>query len=280
MNAGFRFFPAPAKLNLFLHVTGRRGDGYHTLQTVFRLVDYADQVGFRVRRDREVCRATPLPGVAESEDLSLRAARLLQSATNCQQGVDISIDKRLPFGGGLGGGSSDAATTLLVLNQLWGLALPREQLQTMALQIGADVPFFVFGRSAFAEGVGERLAAVNLEPAWYLILVPQVTVSTAEIFAAPELTRNTKAIKIAAFSIGAGNNDLQPVACSRYPEIERHLEWLRQFGRAAMTGSGACVFSSFESKAQAHAVYQRLPADMTGFVARGLDRHPLYAEVT
>lgn len=274
----FSYFPAPAKLNLFLHVTGRRADGYHTLQTVFRFVDFGDDVGFRLRADDGIRRFAPIAGIAEDQDLTLRAARLLQSESGCRLGVDIAVDKRLPVGGGLGGGSSDAATTLIVLNNLWGLGLSRTRLQQVALQLGADVPVFIFGRSAFAEGVGERLQPIELGPAWYLVLVPQVTVSTAEIFAARELTRNTKAIKIAAFSVGHGHNDLQSVACGRFPEIARHLNWLGKFGPAAMTGSGACVFSAFESESAARSVLDQLPTDMKGFVARGLDRHPLYVE--
>jgi len=278
MSDGFSYYPAPAKLNLFLHVTGRRDDGYHMLQTVFRFIDYSDDVGFRLRGDCAIQRVTPVEGISEAEDLTLRAARLLQSSTGCRKGVDIAIRKRLPMGGGLGGGSSDAATALIVLNKLWGLELPRTRLQQIGLQLGADVPVFIFGRSAFAEGVGERLQAFEPGPAWYLVLAPQVTVSTAEIFSARELTRNTKAIKIAAFSLGQGHNDLQPVACQRYPEITRHLNWLGKFGKSAMTGSGACVFSAFENEATAQSVLEQLPADMTGFIARGLDRHPLYAE--
>ena len=208
----------------------------------------------------------------------MRAARLLQTASGCRLGVDISTDKRLPVGGGLGGGSSDAATTLIALNDLWKLRLSRTRLQQLALRLGADVPVFIFGRSAFAEDVGDRFQAIDLGPAWYLVLVPQVTVSTAEIFAAPELTRNTKAIKIAAFSVGQGRNDLQAVACKRFPEIARHLNWLGKFGKAAMTGSGACVFSAFDSEAAARSVLEQLPTEMRGFVSRGLDRHPLYAE--
>ncbi len=278
MNGEFSYFPAPAKLNLFLHVTGRRADGYHTLQTVFRFVDFCDHVGFRLRSDDGIHRLKPIAGITEDQDLTLRAARLLQSISDCRLGVDIDIGKRLPLGGGLGGGSSDAATTLMALNQLWGLGLSQARLQRVALQLGADVPVFVFGRSAFAEGVGERLQAIELGPAWYLVLTPQVTVSTAEIFAACELTRNTKAIKIAAFSIGQGHNDLQPVACKRFPEIARHLNWLGKFGKAMMTGSGACVFCAFDTESDARSVLNQLPADMKGFVARGLDRHPMFAE--
>jgi len=278
MKAGFSYYPAPAKLNLFLHVTGRRADGYHFLQTVFRFVDYGDEVGFCVRQDGEITRVGVAGGIAEEEDLTLRAARLLRLKTGSRLGVDIDLIKRLPVGGGLGGGSSDAATTLIVLNRLWATGLSAQRLQTLALQLGADVPVFVFGRTAFAEGIGERLQAFHADPAWYLVVVPQVAVSTAEIFAAPELTRNTKAIKIAAVSISGGRNDLAPVACKRYPEIARCLQWLGQFGKAAMSGSGASVFVAFDSELLARSALGELPPGMDGFVARGLDRHPLYVE--
>jgi 4-diphosphocytidyl-2-C-methyl-D-erythritol kinase len=276
MKAGFSYFPAPAKLNLFLHVTGRRADGYHLLQTVFRFLDFGDEVGLRVSEDGVVRRVRPVPGVTEQEDLTLRAAKLLKEASGCPLGVDIDLLKRLPLGGGVGGGSSDAATTLIALNRLWSAGLSTDRLQALAVQLGADVPVFIFGRSAFAEGIGEHLQEVQLSPAWYLVVVPQVAVSTAEIFAAPELTRNTKAIKIAAFSVEQCRNDLQPVACRRYPQIARCLKWLEQFGKAAMSGSGACVFSAFDSERSARAALERMPGEMEGFVARGLDRHPLY----
>jgi len=276
-------FSAPAKLNLFLHVVGRRADGYHLLQTAFRFIDYGDELSFTVRADGAIRRTNPLAGVPAEQDLSVRAARLLQQAARCREGADIGIVKRLPLGGGLGGGSSDAATTLIALNRLWHTGLSRERLQQIALQLGADVPVFVFGRNAFAEGVGERLQALRLPPAWYLILVPELAVSTAEIFSAPELTRNTNAITIAAFSAGLarnipGRNDLEPVVCQRYPQVARHLEWLHRYGDARMTGSGACVFCAFDSEEQARRALSELPAGMRGFVARGLDRHPLWSE--
>ena len=271
-------FAAPAKLNLFLHVVGRRADGYHLLQTAFRFIDYGDELGFAVRDDGVVRRITELAGVPADSDLCVRAARLLKDRAGSRLGADIELVKRLPMGGGLAGGSSDAATTLVVLNRLWQTGLPRVQLQDLAVELGADVPVFVFGRSAFAEGVGERLAEIRLPPAWYLVLVPETAVSTAEIFSAPELTRNTIAITIAAFSVGQGRNDLEPVVCRRYPQVARHLEWLRRYGDARMTGSGACVFCGFETEAQAQQVLSELPADMRGFVARGLDRHPLWSE--
>jgi 4-diphosphocytidyl-2-C-methyl-D-erythritol kinase len=276
-------FPAPAKLNLFLHVVGRRGDGYHLLQTAFRFIDYGDELSFSVRADGAIRHTNPLAGVPAEQDLSVRAARLLQQETGCRDGADIGIVKRLPLGGGLGGGSSDAATTLIALNRLWRTGLSRERLQQLALQLGADVPVFVFGRNAFAEGVGDRLQALRLPPAWYLILVPELAVSTAEIFSAAELTRNTNAITIAAFSAGLarnipGRNDLEPVVCRRYPQVARHLEWLHRYGDARMTGSGACVFCAFVSEEQARRALSELPEGMRGFVARGLDRHPLWSE--
>ena len=271
-------FPAPAKLNLFLHVVGRREDGYHLLQTAFRFIDFGDDLSFTVRDDGAIRRVTALPGVTAEQDLRIRAARALQSASGCSLGADIGILKRLPMGGGLSGGSSDAATTLIVLNRLWHTGLSRSRLQQLALTLGADVPVFVFGQNAFAEGIGERLQALSLPSAWYLILVPELAVSTAEIFSDVELTRNTNAITMAAFSVGRGRNDLAPVVCRRYPQVARHLEWLRQFGDARMSGSGACVFCAFHDEERARKVLAELPADMKGFVARGLDRHPLWSE--
>jgi 4-diphosphocytidyl-2-C-methyl-D-erythritol kinase len=266
-----------------LRVVGRRGDGYHLLQTLFRFVDFGDTLRFTLRGDGELRRTREAPGVSPEHDLTLRAARLLQRESGSALGADISLDKRLPIGGGLGGGSSDAATTLIALSRLWDLRWPRARLQELALQLGADVPVFVFGRSAFAEGIGERLQAVELPPAWYLVLVPPVAVSTPSVFADPELTRDSDAIKICGFSAGAGvfsaaagRNDLERVVCRRHPEVAAHLAWLRQFGPAAMTGSGACVFAAFESEASAQQVFGRRPAGMEGFVARGLDHHPLW----
>ncbi|OZA30525.1 MAG: 4-(cytidine 5'-diphospho)-2-C-methyl-D-erythritol kinase [Hydrogenophilales bacterium 17-61-9] len=269
-------FPAPAKLNLFLHVVGRRADGYHLLQSVFRLIDRSDTVHLQLRNDGRVVREVDLPGVPEDSDLTVRAARLLQAHAPAGAGASIRLEKVLPLGGGLGGGSSDAATVLLALNRLWQVNLPRATLQKLALQLGADVPVFIFGQTAFAEGVGEILHPVSAPPAWYVVLTPPVQVPTAAIFATPELTRNTPAFKIARFSAGMGHNDLQSVAVNRYPEIARHLEWLGRFGEARMTGSGACVFASFGTEGAARDVLRQLPGTMKGFVAQGLDKHPLY----
>lgn len=268
-------YPAPAKLNLFLHVVGRRPDGYHLLQSVFRFVDHGDQLHFNLRQDGRITRTTDLPGVPPEQDLVVRAARLLQEATGCALGVEIAVEKRLPLGGGLGGGSSDAATVLLALNRLWHLNLPRAELQRLGLQLGADVPVFIFGESAFAEGVGELLQPVSLPPAWYLVIVPPVAVATAEIFAAPELTRDTTSIKMCDLSTAQLRNDLQAVVGARYPEVAACLDWLAQFGNARMTGSGACVFAEFATQREARRALARKPAKWQGFVARGLDRHPL-----
>ena len=280
MNGWQEMWPAPAKLNLFLHVTGRRADGYHSLQTAFRLIDRADTLRFTARDDGKITLRRPLAGVPPEQDLCVLAAALLSHATGHLGGVEIDLDKRIPIGGGLGGGSSDAATTLIVLNHLWRLRLKRAELQQLALKLGADVPVFVFGENAFAEGVGEQLTPLALPAAWYLVLVPPVQVPTATVFAAPELTRDAKPIKITAFFDGlkerALRNDLEPVVSKRYPEVAHHLAWLKQHGEARMSGSGACMYAEFSTESAAQAVYAQLPQAMRGFVARGLERHPLY----
>jgi len=268
-------FLAPAKLNLFLHLVGRRPDGYHLLQSIFRFIDYGDFLEFTVRPDGKITRTPAVPGVPETQDLCVRAARLLQQESGCRLGVDITLDKRLPMGGGLGGGSSDAATTLLALNHLWRTGLDRPALQRLGLKLGADVPVFLFGNSAFAEGVGEILQPLALPPAWYVVLVPPVMVSTAEIFADRELTRNTIPSKMSSLFAGYGHNDLEPVVCRRFPQVAQHLGWMKQFGDARMTGSGACVFAGFDTEAQARAIFAQRPAEMEGFVACGMDKHPL-----
>ena len=271
-------FPAPAKLNLFLHVVGRREDGYHLLQTVFRFLDHGDSIRIGVRRDGAIRLQRPLSGVPVEKDLCYRAAVLLKAATGCTLGADIDLEKRLPMGGGLGGGSSDAATVLMALDRLWGLGLPREELQHLGVRLGADVPVFIYGRSAFAEGVGEKLRPVSLAPASYVVLVPPVEVSTAQIFTAPGLTRDTPEMKIPPLSEGCGHNDLEPVAVSAYPVIGDYLRWLRQYGDARMTGSGGCVFVPFADRAAAEACFKRRPDEISGFVAEGLDVHPMYEE--
>jgi 4-diphosphocytidyl-2-C-methyl-D-erythritol kinase len=272
---------APAKLNLFLHVVGRRADGYHYLQTLFRFIDLSDTLHFALRQDGVVHRTNALDGVPPEQDLCVRAARLLQQQTGCRLGVDITLEKKIPMGGGLGGGSSDAATTLLALNRLWELNLSRERLMQLGLTLGADVPVFVFGENAFAEGVGERLQAYELPEAWYVVLSPPVHVPTVQIFTHPELTRNTISITIRAlpmgcsFKTGLFGNDLQPVACKLYPEIGQYLAWLGQYAPALMTGSGACVFAEFATEEEAKTVLRKMPENMRGFVAQGLQQHPL-----
>ncbi|MBX3716594.1 MAG: 4-(cytidine 5'-diphospho)-2-C-methyl-D-erythritol kinase [Burkholderiales bacterium] len=272
-------YPAPAKLNLFLHVVGRRADGYHLLQSAFALIDAADRLRFAVREDGAIRRVSELAGVPAESDLVVRAARLLQAETGTRLGADIEVEKNLPLGGGVGGGSSDAATTLLALNRLWGTGLDRAALQALGARLGADVPFFVFGRNAWVEGVGDRLTALDLPPAWYLVLVPPVAVPTAAVFAAPELTRDTEPLKMEDFSAhlapGRFRNDLEPVVAAKYPPVREHLEWLAGQGGGRLTGSGACVFARFEDRASAEGALARLPGGMKGFVARGLEHHPL-----
>ena len=266
------WYPAPAKLNLFLHVLGRRADGYHELQTVFRLIDRTDRVGIARRDDGEV----RFSGVFGDDNLCLRAARLLKTETGSRQGCDLQLEKAIPVGGGLGGGSSDAATVLWVLNRLWKTGLSQAQLTALGAKIGADVPFFIYGRNALGEGIGERLTPVDLQPAWYLVLVPQVSVSTKETFASA-LTPKGKRLKIPPFFPGQGQNDLEPVVTARYPGVAAQLAWLRQHRpQARMTGSGACVFAEFATEAQARALHTQLPGGMNGFVAQGLELHPLH----
>lgn len=314
-----RWLPAPAKINLFLHVIGQRQDGYHLLQTAFRFLDHGDRLKFSPRADGCVRRLNDVPGVAEDDDLVVRAARLLQQAAGCTLGADIELDKHLPMGGGLGGGSSDAATVLLALNALWGLNLPRPHLQALGLQLGADVPVFVSGRSAFAEGVGERLQPLVLPPAAYVVIAPGVSVPTPRIFADPELTRNTEPCTIADFAAAAGavagnaagtggiadedagrvagkceslhakperlfgRNDLEAVAVRHYPEVKQAIDMLSALAgpeNVRMSGSGACVFAQCPDSAAAEGLMKvssaQWPAGWQGFVARGLDEHPLF----
>ncbi len=261
--------PAPAKLNLMLHVLGRRADGYHELQTLFQFLDHGDELTFERRDDGQIRLLTELPGVDHDSNLIVRAAFLLQQESGCRLGADIQLHKRLPMGGGIGGGSSDAATTLLGLNHLWRLGLDLERLAALGLRLGADVPVFVHGRAAFAEGVGERLQPVELPEPWYLVIAPQVSVSTAEIFSDPELTRNTPAITVRSLLAGGGRNDCQPVVEKRYPQVRNALSLLNKFVPARMTGTGACVFGSFPNQGEADKVRRQLPATLPGFVARG-----------
>ena len=273
---------APAKLNLFLHVVGRREDGYHLLQSVFQLIDLADVLHFDVRDDEAIVRVTDVPSVPASDDLIVRAARLLSEALTPRggrpTGVNIAIEKCIPMGGGLGGGSSDAATTLIALNHLWQGGLTRSELMTLGLQLGADVPFFLLGENAFVEGIGEQLTAVPTPATWFVVIHPGISVPTPVIFRAPELTRNTKAVRIADFSagpLGFGKNDLQAVAARAFPPVSDAIEWLSGFGEARMTGSGACVFAAFALEYEADAVLQRVPAAWRGWKARSLAAPPM-----
>ncbi|MCK9563158.1 MAG: 4-(cytidine 5'-diphospho)-2-C-methyl-D-erythritol kinase [Bacteroidales bacterium] len=268
--------PAPAKLNLFLHITGRRTDGYHTLQTLFQLLDYGDELGFAPRTDGELRLLDPLPGVPDSDNLVLRAAHALRRATGCALGADIALVKRLPAGGGLGGGSSDAATALLGLNQVWNLGLDLDTLAAIGLPLGADIPVFVRGRSAWAEGVGELLTPVDLAPAWYLVLCPGCQVATAKIFAHRELTRDALPITIRAFLGQGGKNHCQPVVEKLYPGVKKARQWLDTFSPAQMTGTGACVFARFDSEVRARAVLAEKPVMWQGFIARGVNQSPTH----
>jgi 4-diphosphocytidyl-2-C-methyl-D-erythritol kinase len=268
--------PAPAKVNLFLHVVGRRPDGYHLIESLFALIDFADRIKLVVRHDGVVARDVPVAGVADEVDLTLRAAKALQAACGSRAGVTISVDKRIPMGAGLGGGSSDAASVLLGLNRLWKLGLSRAELGSVALPLGADVPFFVNGENAFVRGIGEAITPVSLPRQWLALAMPPVSVRTADIFAACELTRCTPSEKISVFSESYGVNDLEPVALSRYAEIGSALEVLKASAPGArMTGSGACVIATCNSADAAHRAMVALPEGVTGRVVRTLARHPL-----
>ncbi len=277
---------APAKLNLFLHITGRRPDGYHALQTVFQLLDWGDTLHYTLREDGIVHRVTEVPGVPEDKDLVVRAARLLQAHAGSRLGVDIEIDKVLPMGAGLGGGSSDAATTLLALNRLWQLDLPRAELQALAVRLGADVPFFVFGKNAFAEGIGEALEHVELPTRWFLVVTPEAHVPTAEIFSDESLTRDSKPITITDFLAqqsskgwpdSFGQNDMQAVVTKKYAEVAKVVKALYDLTPSRMTGSGASVFAAFSSKEQAEAAQASLPPGLNSAVTGSLGEHPLFA---
>ena len=272
---------SPAKLNLFLHILGRRPDGYHELQTIFQLLDYGDQITFTPRQDEQLHLQGSPPSVALEDNLIIRAARLLQAHSQTQgmqtRGADIILHKRLPLGGGLGGGSSNAATTLVALNHLWNLRLEREALLQLGRQLGADVPAFIFGQTSWAEGTGERLSPLSIPPQWYLVLTPNCHINTARIFSHKDLTRDTAAIKVAPFSQGGGQNDCQALVRRLYPEVDKALIWLeKKTPTARMTGTGACVFARFDSQTEAEQQLAQLPAELTGFVARSLDKSPCF----
>lgn len=288
----FQTFLAPAKINLFLHITGRRADGYHTLQSVFELLDFYDIIQVKSNPSGQISRINAIPNVPESQDLTVRAAIALQKATGCQQGADFHIEKHIPMGGGLGGGSSDAATVLMALNHLWQLHLTRAQLMQIGLTLGADVPVFIFGQTAWAEGIGELLSPMNLpsqaiklqqEP-YYVVLTPNIHVPTAQVFTHPRLTRDTKPLKIADFSSCTFDhltsrcfkNDLEDIVCELFPAVASTLKWLNQFGDAKMSGSGASVFVMVKTKQIADELIAKKPANTSGFIAKGLNKHPHY----
>ena len=269
-------WPAPAKLNLFLHVTGRRADGYHELQTLFQLIDLCDTVAITVREDGQIERPVGPPEVPCEADLTVRAARALQSATGTHLGASLKVRKRIPQGGGLGGGSSDAATTLLALNEMWNCGLSLSELASLSRPLGADVPVFVQGSSAWAEGVGERLTPVTLPGKWYVVIYPGVAMSTREVFQSPELTRNSPLITIRAFFESGGRNDCEPVVRARAPQVAEALEWLARFAPARLTGTGSCVFSACGSAGDAERLAARVPDRWVSFVAQGLNASPVH----
>jgi len=270
-----RDWPAPGKLNLFLHILGRRADGYHLLQTAFQFLERGDTLDFRLREDGQIQRSEGPQDLSPEDDLTVKAARALKERTGTRLGADIRLSKLLPLGGGLGGGSSDAGTTLVALNELWKTGLAAETLQELALGLGADVPVFVGGQAAWGEGVGEKLTPLELPEPWYLVIQPPCRVATREIFQAPELTRNSAAITISGFRSGRGRNDFEPVVRRRHPEVAAALDWLGRSATARLTGSGACVFAEFGEEAAARSVFETLPRGWRGFIAKGCNRSPL-----
>ncbi|MDH5357557.1 MAG: 4-(cytidine 5'-diphospho)-2-C-methyl-D-erythritol kinase [Gammaproteobacteria bacterium] len=274
------FWPAPAKINLFLHITGQRNDGYHELQTAFQFLDYCDQLQFFVTEKKDIRLLTPIPDVDNQENLIVRAATLLQQHAHIEQGVDITLEKNLPMGGGLGGGSSNAATTLVAMNKLWNCQLSTDELAQIGLTLGADVPIFIHGSAAWAEGVGEKLTAISPPEPWYTVIIPDCHISTAEIFSSHELTRNCEPITISRFLSGEGRNVCEDVVKKLYPPVARAIEWLAQYAKPRMTGTGACVFADFDSQAEARQVVDNLPEGWQGFVAKGCNQSPLTKKVS
>jgi 4-diphosphocytidyl-2-C-methyl-D-erythritol kinase len=268
-------WPAPAKLNLFLHVTGRRPDGYHELQTVFQLIDLCDTIAISVRGDGRIVRPDGPPGVDPESDLTVRAARALQAATGSRLGATLRVRKRIPMGGGLGGGSSDAATVLLGLNELWGCRIPVDQLARLGLPLGADVPVFVRGSSAWGQGVGEDLQPLELPESWYVVIHPGVAVGTRDVFQSPELTRNSPVITIRGFFQSGGRNDCEPVVRARFPEVADALDWLGRLAPARLTGTGSCIFAPCATAIDAERLAARVPDRWTSYVARGLNVSPV-----
>lgn len=271
---------APAKLNLFLHITGRRDDGYHNLQTVFQLLDYGDTLDITATDTTDIQVLPELPGVPQQDNLIYKAARLLQQHSQCSRGATITLHKVLPMGGGIGGGSSDAATALLGLNTLWNLNLPLAELADLGRQLGADIPVFVHGHSAWAEGIGEQLTTLQLPENYFVVLAPDCHVATAEIFSHKGLTRDTPVIKVAAFLEQGGHNDCQPLVQNLYPEVDKALNWLVKFADAKMTGTGACVFAKVDSRQEGQRILEQAPNNLKGFVARGVNLSPTHRQLS
>ena len=269
---------APAKLNLFLHITGRRDDGYHLLQTIFQILDHGDELAFEPTDDDRIERVTEVPDVPADRDLIVRAASLLKAETGYAGGVKIYIDKRLPMGGGLGGGSSDAATTLVALNRMWGCGLALDELALLGQRLGADVPVFVRGETAWAEGIGEKLTPVELPSSWFVVLRPDAAISTPALFSAPELTRDCVPITIRDFLASGGENVFEPLVRERYPAVDKAMKWLDDFAPARLTGTGSCIFAAVADEAQAARILARLPTGVSGFAARGVNRSPLLSQ--
>lgn len=270
-------WPAPAKLNLFLHITSRRKDGYHNLQTIFQFLDYSDTLKFKLRLDGQLFCKSTLTDLDPEQDLTLKAARLLKQYSNTTLGADIEVEKKIPVGGGLGGGSSDAATALLALNQLWKLNLSLDILAQLGLKLGADVPVFIYGKTAWAEGIGEILTPVDLVEPWYLVIHPGCNISTSEIFNAKNLTRDSFPIIIRDFMVGKSINVFEAVVCEHYPQVNEAIEWLNQYSPARLTGTGACLFAKFDDYVQANLIFKQLPKKWQGFVAQGKNiSQPLY----
>jgi len=267
---------SPAKINLFLHITSQREDGYHNLQTAFQFLDYSDTLQFEVTENSDIELLTPIKGVDNDDNLIVRAAKLLQQHANVERGVQIKLDKRLPMGGGLGGGSSNAATTLVALNQLWNCQLSNDELAKLGLSLGADVPIFIHGYAAWAEGVGEKLTEIKPDEPWYVVIVPECHISTAEIFSSSQLTRDCKSMTMAGFLSGEGRNVCEDVVIKHYRPVAEALDWLAQYAKSRMTGTGACVFAGFDNQDKALQVLGSLPDDWQGFVAKGCNKSPLY----
>lgn len=272
-------FSSVAKINRFLHITGQRSDGYHELQTIFQFLDFGDQLYFKVSHSSEIQLITPIKGVPNESNLIVKAAKALQQYSDTSLGCEIKIDKQLPMGGGLGGGSSNAATTLLALNTLWNLNLNHDELADIGIKLGADVPVFVRGFNAFAEGVGEKLSPISLDCPWFLITIPTCSISTAEIFSDPDLPRNTALIDTKSINIEKYHNDCEKLVIKRYPEVANLMSWLLEYAPSRLTGTGACIFSTFRDEKSAQKIQSKLPKGVNSFVARGLVQSPIINEI-